>query len=156
MKQILAIAVLMVAASSFAAAQMRTNSKTEEEIRRINSEVDEAVLRGDKATLERLIADDYLYVGMNGNTRTKNKLLTTNVQGLPANVKYSSKYEDVVVRDFGGTAVLSSWVVEEIEVNGQKNNTRYRTTNVFMRRKGKWQLIATHSSPPIPANGKSK
>jgi len=141
-------------AASFAVAQTPTNNRTEQEIRRINSEVAEAGLHGDKATADRLIADDYLYTGMDGSTRTKAQIIK-DMQPLPSNVKYSSRIEDVVVRDFGGTAVMSYRMVEDVEVNGQKNSSQYRSTDVFMRRKGKWQLIATHTSM-IPTNSKPK
>ena len=150
MKQTLIIALWVLAASSITDAQTRSNNRVEQEIRRINREVAEAGLRGDKATAERLIADDYLYTGMDGSTRTKAQIIK-DMQPLPANINYSSRVEDVVIRDFGGTAVMSYRMVEDVEVNGQKNSMQYRSTDVFMRRKGKWQLIATHTST-IPSN----
>jgi ketosteroid isomerase-like protein len=146
--------MLVLALASLTAAQTRTNNRTEQQIRRINSEVAEAALRGDKAAATRLIADDYLYTGMDGKTRTKAQVIK-DMQPLPANVKYSSRIEDVVIRDFGGTAVMSYRVVEDVEVNGQRNSSQYRSTDVFMRRRGMWQLIATHTSM-IPANSKQK
>src|SRR5438045_7681926 len=120
MKQLLIFVLLVLVASSFAEAQTRANNRTEQEIRRINSEIAEAGLHGDKATAERLIADDYLYTGMDGSTRTKAQIIK-DMQPLPANVKYSSRMEDVLIRDFGGTAVMSYRMVEDVEVNGQKN-----------------------------------
>ena len=154
MRQILAISMLVLAAASLTAAQTRTNNRTEQEIRRINSQVAEAGLHGDKATAERLIANDYIYTGMDGNTRTKAQIIK-DMQALPPNVKYSSRLEDVVIRDFGGTAVMSYRMVEDVEVNGQRNSSQYRSTDVFMRHRGTWQLIATHTSM-IPANSKPK
>lgn len=153
MRKLLTLVAIILALSSLAAAQTRGESRTEKRIRRINSEIAEAGLRGDKATAERLIADDYLYTGMDGKTRTKAQIIK-DMQPMPASIKYSSKMEDVAIRDFGGTAVMSYRMVEDVEINGQKNSTEYRSTDVFMRRKGKWQLIATHTSL-IPA-GKSK
>jgi ketosteroid isomerase-like protein len=154
MRQLLIVALAVACAPSSVAAQTRADTRTEREIRRINSEVAEAGLRGDKATAERLIADDYLYTGMDGSTRTKAQIIR-GMQPLPADVKYSSRIEDVVIRDFGGTAVMSYRMVEDVEVKGQRSSTQYRSTDVFMRRRGKWQLIATHSSL-IPANNKSR
>ncbi len=71
MNQILAITILVLVASCFAVAQTNTNNRTQQEIRRIISEVAESGLHGDKATAERLIADDYLYTGMNGGSVAK-------------------------------------------------------------------------------------
>ena len=154
MKQILGIAILVFVMSSLAVAQTRPDNRTEQDIRRINSQMAEAGLHGDKATAERLIANDYLYTGMDGSTRTKAQIIK-DMQPLPTNVKYSSRLEDVVIRDFGGTAVMSYRMVEDVEVNGQRNSSQYRSTDVFMRRRGTWQLIATHTSM-IPANSKPK
>ena len=154
MKQILGIAILVFIASSPAVAQTRPDNRTEQDIRRINGQVAEAGLHGDKATAERLIANDYIYTGMDGSTRTKAQIIK-DMQPLPANVKYSSRLEDVVIRDFGGTAVMSYRMVEDVEVNGQRNSSQYRSTDVFMRRRGMWQLIATHTSM-IPAKSKPK
>lgn len=154
MKRLLTFVLLVLVASSPAGAQTRVNERTEREIRRINSEIAEAGLHGNKATAERLIADDYLYTGMDGGTRTKAQIIK-DMQPLPASVKYSSRMEDVVIRDFGGTAVMGYRMVEDVEVDGQKSRTQYRSTDVFMRRGGRWQLIATHTSL-IPAKNKSQ
>ena len=145
MTKMMAVVMSLLFAASFGVAQTRTSNRTEQEIRKINSEISEAGLRGDRATADRLIADDYIYTGMDGKTRTKAQIMQY-MQPLPANVKYSSRIEDVVIRDFGGTAVMSYRMVEDVEENGQKNHTQYRSTDVFMRRKGRWQLIATHTS----------
>ena len=154
MKQIRSIAILVCAVSSLAVAQTSPANRTERDIRRINNQVAEAGLHGDKTTAERLIANDYIYTGMDGSTRTKAQIIK-DMQPLPANVKYSSRLEDVVIRDFGGTAVMSYRMVEDVEVNGQRNSSQYRSTDVFMRRRGMWQLIATHTSM-IPAKSKPK
>src|ERR1700694_1183557 len=132
MRQVLATTMLVLALASLTAPQTRTNNRTEQQIRRINREVAEAALRGDKAAAARLIADAYLYTGMDGKTRTKAQVIK-DMQPLPANVKYSSRIEDVVIRDFGGTAVMSYRMVEDVEVNGQRNSSQYRSTDVFMR-----------------------
>ena len=154
MKQMRSIAILVCVVSSLAVAQTRPDNRTEQDIRRINSQVAEAGLHGDKATAERLIANDYIYTGMDGSTRTKAQIIK-DIQPLRANVKYSSRLEDVVIRDFGGTAVMSYRMVEDVEVNGQRNSSQYRSTDVFMRRRGTWQLIATHTSM-IPTKSKPK
>ena len=154
MKQILGIAILVFVGPSLAGAQTRPDNRTERDIRRINSQMAEAGLHGDKATAERLIANDYLYTGMDGSTRTKAQIIK-DMQPLPTNVKYSSRLEDVVIHDFGGTAVMSYRMVEDVEVNGQRNSSQYRSTDVFMRRRGMWQLIGTHTSM-MPANSKQK
>ena len=77
MKQIRSIAILVCVVSSPAVAQTSPANRTEQDIRRINSQVAEAGLHGDKATAERLIANDYIYTGMDGSTRTKAQIIRT-------------------------------------------------------------------------------
>src|SRR5436853_3166738 len=100
MKQLFVVAMLVLATSPFAMTQTRTYKPTERELLRINSELSEAGLRGEKATAERLIADNYIYTGLDGNIRTKAQVIQ-NMQPLPTGVKYSSRIEDAQIRDFG-------------------------------------------------------
>jgi hypothetical protein len=58
--------VLLLAASSFAAAQTTAPNKSEQELRAVHQQINESFNRADKATLERLIADHYIVSTVSG------------------------------------------------------------------------------------------
>ena len=149
MKRMLAIAGLVLAFLSVVAAQTPSNNQTEQELRRLTREMSSSVLRGDKSLAERYLADTYIETDGNGNVATKAQILD-NSTGALAGMKPTIDLEDIQVRVYGNTAVVSFRPNFHFEANGQKISNSYRTTDVWLRRDGRWQLIAEHYSN-IPA-----
>ena len=54
--------------------------------------------------------------------------------------------EDVTVRAYGETAVANYRFVENINGGEVDLHRTYRTTNVWMRRDGRWQIVAAHTA----------
>ena len=106
----------------------------------------QAVVKRDTAALERLLADDLIFVHSNGRT------IQNKAQYLAATEK--STYEalplsDVEVRVYGKTAVLSAHIDTK---NFGREPFRVRTLQVFVEKNGVWQLAAfqsTRLTPPV-------
>jgi ketosteroid isomerase-like protein len=56
----------------------------------------------------------------------------------------SAHNEDMEVHGFGGTAVVTGWLVVRGRGAGGPYEHRYRFTDTWMRRAGRWQIVAAH------------
>ena len=108
----------------------------------------------DLEVLGRLYADDILFTGVNGVVCDKSSLMGEARRGVAerqaaAETKHfvaSYDKDDMRVVAHGDTAVTSYRFTITIR-NGDKGNRRsYRTTNVWLKRKDDWQVIAGHTA----------
>lgn len=149
MKRILTIAALLLVTSSVSAAQTPADKQVEQELLKITRDMIDTSLRGDKSAFERYTADAYIETGVNGAVETRAKILE-NFLTPPASMNPTMELKDVQVHVYGDTAVMSSLSIYRAEAQGQKINYSFRTTDVWLRRDGRWQLIASHYSEIPP------
>ena len=92
---------------------------------------------GDSATLDKLIADDFLGTGPGGNILNKTDIVPPGGGERPKMPK--SRVKESTVRVFGNTAVvMGSVAYETLPQPG------FRFTLVFLSRGQGWQMIAAH------------
>jgi ketosteroid isomerase-like protein len=99
----------------------------------------ESVASGDSSLVERILADDFLGVDTDGSLYDKKKA----VADTPSSAKefVSNHLNDVKVRFYGDTAVAQgseSWVRR----TGKPLKGRFVWTDTWIRRNGKWQIVA--------------
>src|SRR3989441_2387561 len=103
MKRTLVVALLGLLASSRAWAQ--TTRAAEQDIIKLEQTVTDAQFKKDRAALERLLADDYLYTHSNGSVLNKAQEIA---ESMSSDVQWTdSKFADLKVRIFGDVAVLT-------------------------------------------------
>lgn len=56
------------------------------------------------------------------------------------------EYDRCDVKDAGDAAVVTSWYRQKASVGGADRSGQFLLTDVWVRRDGKWQVIARHSS----------
>src|SRR5229473_1393889 len=94
-------------------------------------------------------ADKKVEAEFNGAVTTKAKILD-NFLTPPPSMKPTLEIQDVQVHVYGDTAVMSSRGIYRAEANGQKVTNSFRETDVWLRRDGRWQLVASHGSQIPP------
>jgi hypothetical protein len=92
---------------------------------------------GDSATLDKLIADDFLGTGPGGNILNKTDIVPPGGGERPKMPK--SRVKESTVRVFGNTAVVMGSVANETVPE-----PGFRFTLVFLNRGQGWQMIAAH------------
>ena len=104
----------------------------------------DALARNDVAAVERIIADDYVITaGAEGKVMNKLQDLEPLHSG---KVKFeSAEATDVNVRIFENTAVVTG--IGVFKVVGIPTTFRERFTDVYVKRKGRWQPVASHTTP---------
>jgi ketosteroid isomerase-like protein len=101
----------------------------------------EAVLKQDEPTLERLLADDLVYIHAGGMTQNKREYIAAVTKG-PASHYETFKESDTKIRVYGETAVLTGFVDVKM-VNAAPY--RVRTLEVYVHNNGRWQLAQKES-----------
>ena len=124
-------------------------SKAEQEIAELNREWADAIVKGDMARLDRLFADDMTVVSGNGTIRDK----AAEMDDLKptADIKtYFFNTEDVKIRVYGDSAVLTGHAKWRINLKGRDIDNERRYTSVFVKKDGRWQIVAQHLSRIAP------
>ena len=119
------------------------NSKEEQAVIKLEREWSEAYKNRDKAALERILADDYIYTDENGKSYNK----TLYLAGVTQNLKVESyTLDDITAKVYGDTAILVGRWTGTLTDNGKDISGAYRFTDTFVKRRGRWVAIATQET----------
>jgi ketosteroid isomerase-like protein len=115
----------------------------------------EATRNIDVAVLDALYAEDIIFTGVTGALCDKNAVMDEARRGLAARQAATSPEAMAVVaydKDeiravrHGDTAVASFRFGVTIRGDGKEVVRRYRTTNVWLKRADRWQVVAAHTA----------
>ena len=152
MNRMLIIAVVIVAVCPLAVGQKHgaRRSQTEsvvERIRRLDDERIQAQIHADAAALDRIYADDFIGIGPSGTVRAKPQVLADFTSH---DLKFQSiTTEDVRIRVYGNTVVETGRSTMVGQDKGKDVPRDNRFTRVWVRRQGRWRLVANHYSTLI-------
>jgi ketosteroid isomerase-like protein len=118
--------------------------KVEAEIIQLEHEWVDAIVKKDTATLDRLFAPEFNGTSPSGATFPR----TDAIEQLKAGeyAVESMNLDEVSVNVYGNTAVAFTSQQEKSKVDGKDNSGHYHFTNVWVKRDGKWQVVASHGS----------
>jgi ketosteroid isomerase-like protein len=118
--------------------------EVEQHLRQLDDEWIKALVRRDAETLDRIIADDFVFAyPLEGDDKAQ---FIADVTSGALKVEHLSR-EQVSVRVFGHAAVLTArdsatWLYHGRELSGQ-----YKIIKVYSLREGTWQLCAFQACP---------
>ncbi len=121
----------------------RMESKTQEEIRQLEGRRLRAMMDADTAALDRILGDDLTYTHSNGAVDTKASFLAALKSG---KLKYESVTTDGQVRVQGDTAVVTGRGAMKVRAGDRELDMAVRFTDVYVKRDGRWQMIAWQST----------
>jgi ketosteroid isomerase-like protein len=104
----------------------------------------EAMVNKDIQKLKEVIGDDLVYIHSNGNVDTKESFINAIEEG-------RSSYDNITideaeVRTYGNTAIINGiCTYYRKNQDGNPNNLQLRYTNVYVKQKGKWQMVSWQS-----------
>lgn len=146
MRRIPIITVLIAMAFPIALGQKQTDQRgsVEQTIRRLDDERIQAQIHADKVALDRIYADDFIGVGPSGTVRKKPQVISDFTSG---ELKFQSiTTDEVEIRVYGNTAVETGRSTMIGEDKGKPVPRDNRFTRVWVKQKGRWQLVANHYS----------
>jgi ketosteroid isomerase-like protein len=118
-------------------------ASAEQDLLKLEREWLDAYIKGDAAVLERIEADDFSITYAGGEVLTKAQELANLKANASANASIKFDTEGTKVRLYGDTAVLTGAVNQRLTDNGTERVMRYRYTDVWVKRNGRWQVAAS-------------
>jgi ketosteroid isomerase-like protein len=100
----------------------------------------EALLKADKAQLERLTAEQVSYGHSDGRVQNKAEFID-GVMTRKATVK-SLNFPDLKIAVAGDAAIARHLYESESEMDGKTTNTKIGTLQVWQKQGGNWKLLA--------------
>ena len=152
MKRTMIIA-LVIAASVSVVFSQKDNKNTDKEentrqqLMQLERDIGKANIDSDYAFFDRVEADEFIFTDAGGGITTKKQDLEGLKQPPNPDVKLVAyDVDDMSVRLYDKTAVVTGRVTTKRVIKGQPNTGQSRFTDVFVWREGRWQLVAGHSS----------
>ena len=138
--------VVMIAAvvCSLAVGRASAQTKATEDVTALLHEFILNAGNGDRAIFDKFFADDVIYTRATGAVITKASIMEGLGKPAPASEgKSSYSAEDVTVHEYGDTVIVAFRLVERTEhADGKVETSHYRNTGTFLRRNGRWQVVA--------------
>jgi len=124
---------------------MKAQSSTsdEQQLRRIVQDLARAWMQHDRPFIEGVLAPEWSVTQADGSILTRAAVLGTFFDAVTFE---SNAIDDVSVMLFGDTAVVRGRTTASARVNGAPVSARIRFTDVFIKRDGRWQAVASHAS----------
>src|SRR5262249_26491683 len=117
----------------------------EDEIRAAEKQWNDARVKADVATLERLLDRDWTVTHGDGTINTRAEYLGDLKSG--ARKFFADVTEgQLTVRLYGDTAVASGTSDSKVEYKGKPSGGALRFTRVYVKRDGRWLMIVSHAT----------
>jgi ketosteroid isomerase-like protein len=133
----------------------------EAEIKKLESDWAAAVMRHDAEAARNILADDLVLTYPDGNTGTKSSELADIAAGAMTAEQWEIADPRVTVLDADTAFITGRGVLKNAKYKDPKSKTtvdvsgQYRFTDVYEKRNGKWQAVASHTTkiqnPPAPS-----
>ena len=144
---LLAIIVVFVATGLVFGQSEKKNDTLEQEIRKLDLAEADAIMRGDFAALNKLLAEDFTVNNPRNEIVKGREAVFTLIRS--GTINYSSFVrEPETFLFYGNTVVVMG--LETIKPTGTEQTVRRRYTNIWMKKKGKWLLTARHANLICP------
>ena len=119
-------------------------SKSEHEVRKLERAWLDAYEKRDVEAMNAIVADDFTITFSDGAMQTKPQI----IESLKRPRGSSSTFitEGVQSRVYGDTVILIGLVISEWKQNDKPMTDRSRYTDTYVKRNGKWQVVASHLS----------
>lgn len=130
--------------------QSEAESAVTKEVRQLNAQEVQALLRGDADALAGLWSDDFVVNNPLNRFVDKKQVLDLVNTGFLAFTSYNRRIE--YIRDYGNTVIVAGH--ETLVFSGKMPNAgkpqQLRFTAVWMKQQGRWQEVARHADivPP--------
>jgi ketosteroid isomerase-like protein len=111
----------------------------EEELLKLEKEFARAIVKNDAEAIGQFLADDWVIIDADGGIIDKARFLGVVESGALTHEMMES--DDVEVRIYGDSAVVSGLTRTKGKFMGQDFSTHERATDVFVMQNGRWQCV---------------
>jgi hypothetical protein len=139
------VAALIVTAISLPALANKSQESGDiAELSKLEQVWNDAYVHGNVEPLEQLLADDLIVTMTDMAVLTKAQSIGLLRSGRLKFPRYETS--DIRIRVYGDAAVVTGRLRRTRTVDGKNVDDDWRFTKVYVRRSGKWQVVAWHAS----------
>ena len=121
-----------------------TKFKTEQELRQMNDDWVKALIRADRDTLDRIMADDFIFAyPMEGDDKAQ---FIGDVVSGDVRVDHLTR-DNTSVRIWGNTAILTGKDSATWSYKGRDFSGHYKVIHIYAQRDDRWQLVSVQACP---------
>lgn len=145
---VLVTLIMLISLGQSGSSQSGEPKTAEQEVRKLERAWLDAYERHDAKAMNAIVADDFVITFPSGAKQTKPQILDS-IKSPPSPANRQKFYtEDVQARVYGDTAILTGRVVSEFQREGKTVREQMLYTDTYVRRNGRWQVVASHLSNP--------
>jgi len=133
-----------IIATHFSRTPELNNENIEQTIMQMERDWNALTIKKDAAGLGRIIAEDF--VGVESSGRMFNKTQVINVIESGSGAVQSEAAEDLKVRVYGDTAIVTGQFSIKSEKNEADDNLKLLFTNVWAKRDGQWLIVSRQAT----------
>ena len=127
-----------------------SNAKAEQQVRQLCNSLNQALIKADVPTLNKIFADEYTIVRPNGMVVGKAEAVGDVESG-------KTKFESIEASDsnidvYGITAVLTTLEKTSAQIGGHPISGQARNTYVCVKRGGQWNVVLRQITPVLQPN----
>lgn len=120
-----------------------TAANAEPELKKIEQEMLDGVLKHDAAPAKKYLADTFVFIAPDGETSTKAAFVGDMTGALKMD---SSTYSEMKVQSYGNSAVVTYRSNDKGTYKGHDITGEYRWTDFFVNKDGAWQVVASQGT----------
>jgi ketosteroid isomerase-like protein len=120
-----------------------TSAAIEQELLKLDRQWLDAYEKADVAAIARIEADDFTVTYADGKLLTKAQDIEVVKKSDPSGAALKLSTEETKVRVYENTAVITGIVIQKMNQDGKEVIVRERYTDVWAKRNGRWQAVAT-------------
>ena len=111
----------------------------QEELLKLGREFEQAIVTNDAEAIGRFLADEWIIIDPDGSMIDRARFLEVIKSGALTHEMMES--DDIRVRIYGDTAVVTGLTMAKGKFMGNGFATRERATDVFVKQDGRWQCV---------------
>lgn len=115
-------------------------AEAKQELTKLQSEWDDAMVKTDMKACERILGDDYVGTDPEGHVFSKSDAIAGLKSG--EEVITSAATDELKISVYGNTAVVTGRYTAKGKSKGKEWSGPYRFTNTWVKREGRWQVVA--------------
>lgn len=142
------LTVLTLTTVMFAGASALPQENAVESVQKLERAWLDAYEQHDQKAMEAIVADDFTITFPDGSMQTKPQIMSSiKSPRRPGGPSMKFRTEKVEPRSYGDVVILVGFVITEYQRDGQAaSETRQRYTDTYVKRNGRWQVVASHLS----------
>ncbi len=122
-------------------------NEVEKEIRKLEEELTQSEMRVDVEALDRVYAEDIMVTAPIGICVDKPAVMNEIHQAAEKATVEKYDKDDLKVRAYGETAAVTSYrITAKAKFEETDINAKFCITNVWLKREGRWQIVARHTA----------